>query len=229
TLKVVRPHLESGTPIVGLEPSCVAVFRDELTDLFPHDEDAKRLHRQMFTLAEFLEKKAPDFRPPKLARQALVHGHCHQTAVLGMDAETEQLGKLGLEVQLLDEGCCGMAGSFGFIEDKYELSQKIGELGVLPAVRGAPKDSFVIADGFSCRTQIEQGTDRQALHTAQVIQLALQQTQNPVRGDYPERGRVPLRRNDGHARELAVAGCGLALGGWLAWRMLKRTHRRAHK
>ena len=227
TLTAMRPYLDSGTPIVGLEPSCAAVFRDELIDLFPHDEDAKRLHQQTFTLAEFLEKKAPDFRPSKLARKALVHGHCHQKAVIGMGAEKEVLGKLGLQVQLLDEGCCGMAGSFGFEEKKYELSQKVGELGVLPAVRSAPKDDLVIADGFSCRTQIEQGTDRRALHLAQVLQMALRQKRTPLRGDYPERGRFLLKRNDGRGRELAMAGWGLAVGGGLAWWLLKRTARDA--
>src|SRR5262249_23511311 len=150
-LVALRTHIEQGIPIVGLEPSCVAVFRDEMPDLLPHDEDAKRMRQQTFTLAEFLEKFAPHYQPPALHRKALVHGHCHQKAVMGMEHEQKLLEKMGLDLTMLDDGCCGMAGSFGFEPSKYELSMKVGELAVLPKVREAAKNSLIIADGFSCK------------------------------------------------------------------------------
>jgi Fe-S oxidoreductase len=111
---------------------------------------------------------------PTLDWKAIVHGHCHEKAVIGIGAEERVLSRLGLDYQVLDSGCCGMAGSFGFEHDHYDISVKIGERKLLPAVREAPKDTLVIADGFSCRTQIEELTERRALHTAQVIELAIE-------------------------------------------------------
>ena len=186
-LAVLRPAIEAGTPIVGLEPSCVAVFRDELTNLFPHDLDAERLARQTMTLAEFIEHKLSDVQLPVLKARAIVHGHCHQKALVGMNMEERVFGKLGMDVTLLDSGCCGMAGSFGFKKEHYDTSLKIGDLTLLPAVREAAKDTLIIADGFSCREQIRQTTDRQALHFAEVLDFALRQT--------IERGRGAERRN----------------------------------
>ena len=209
----LRSQIEAGIPMVGLEPSCTAVFRDEMIDLFPHDEDAKRLHQQTFTLAEFLEKKAPHYQPPPLNRKALVHGHCHQKAVVSMDHEEKLLQRMGVEASLLDDGCCGMAGSFGFAPDKYEISMRVGELGVLPKVREASKDTLIVADGFSCKTQIEHATDRHALHIAQLLQMASIDGPAGTPGDFPERQWLELRRNDGYSRELMLAGAGLALGG----------------
>jgi FAD/FMN-containing dehydrogenase/Fe-S oxidoreductase len=168
-------QIHAGTPVVGLEPSCVAAFRDELVGLMPHDEDAKRLSLQTLTLAEFLEQHAGDWEPPKLARKAILHGHCHQEAVMGMGAEQSLLESMGVDFELLDSGCCGMAGSFGFEEEHHDISVRIGELRLLPAVRGLDDDTLIVADGFSCKSQIEQLTDRRALHTAQVIKMALDQ------------------------------------------------------
>jgi Fe-S oxidoreductase len=159
----------------------VAVFRDELTNLFPNDKDAIRLKTQTFTLAEFLQKKAPDFRPPELRHEALVHGHCHQKAIMKMTAEEELFKKMKLDFQIVDSGCCGMAGSFGYEKGShYDLSVQAGELVLLPAVRKAPRDAFIIADGFSCREQIIQQTDRKPMHTAEVLQLALRQGQTSL-------------------------------------------------
>ena len=221
TLAALRVPIERGVPMVGLEPSCVAVFRDEMPDLFPHDQDALRLQHQTFTFAEFLRKHAPHYRPPSLQRPALVHGHCHQKALFGMDDEEQILRDMGLDLTVLDDGCCGMAGSFGFEAAKYGLSMKVGELGVLPKVRDARKDSLIIADGFSCKTQIEQATDRHALHVAQVLQIAA--AGRPIStGDYPERPFLGLRRNDGYTRELVTAGAVVALGG-LLYRALRRS------
>jgi Fe-S oxidoreductase len=173
TLDSLRAEIRRGVFVVGVEPSCVAAFRDELPGLLPHDEDAARLNFQTLTLAEFLRQNAPGWQPPTLHRRAVVHGHCHQEAVMGMAAEQELYERMGLDYELLDSGCCGLAGSFGFEAQHYELSVKIGEQRLLPAVRELPQETLVIADGFSCKTQIEQLTGRRALHTAQLLQLAL--------------------------------------------------------
>jgi Fe-S oxidoreductase len=168
----LREEIRQGIFVVGVEPSCVAAFRDELPGLLPHDEDARRLNFQVLTLAEFLCRQAAHWRPPVLGRRALVHGHCHQEAIMGMAAEGELYEQMGLDFEVLDSGCCGLAGSFGYEADHYELSVKIGERRLLPAVRAQPPDTLVVADGFSCRTQIEQLTGRRPLHTAEVLKLA---------------------------------------------------------
>lgn len=175
-MDTLREEIEADTPIVGLEPSCVAVFRDELVNLFPDNEDAKRLKKNVYTLAEFLEKKAPDFKIPVLKRKAIVHGHCHHKAIMKMDCEKQILKKTGLDYEMLDSGCCGMAGYFGYEKGQhYEVSIAAGERVLLPAVRKADKSTIVIADGFSCREQIEQETDRKGLHLAQVLQMGLRE------------------------------------------------------
>ena len=187
-LTTLRDEIRAGTPLVGLEPSCTSVFRDELTNLFPNDQDALRLQSQTYTLGEFLQKYVKDYQPPKLKGKALMHGHCHHKAVLHTHSEEALLNAMGLDFKLLDSGCCGMAGAFGFEKgEHYDVSIKAGERVLLPAVRQAPKDSLIIADGFSCREQIAQGTDRQALHLAEVLQIALHQTGQASGGDYPEK------------------------------------------
>jgi Fe-S oxidoreductase len=170
-LDALRVPIRAGIPIVGLEPSCVSAFRDELVNLNPHNEDAMRLARQMFTLAEFLD--ASGWKPPRLGRKALVHGHCHHKAILSMQADAKVFDALGLDWTLLDDGCCGLAGSFGFERGKYEVSMAIGEAALLPAVRAASGDTLILADGFSCREQIAHGSGRAALHLAEAIALAL--------------------------------------------------------
>ena len=153
-LDALRPEIEASTPVVGLEPSCVAVFRDELINLFPMDEDAKRLSTGTYILSEFLEKKAPNFRVPPLKRKALVQKHCHHDHVMGFKEEDAVLRKLGLDFEILNSGCCGMAGSFGFEAENYDVSVAVGERRLLPAVRKADDDTLIIADGFSCREQV---------------------------------------------------------------------------
>jgi Fe-S oxidoreductase len=173
-LDALRPEIEAGTQVVALEPSCGAVFRDELTEMLPDDEDAKRLARQTHSLGEFLAREAPDWRPPTLNREALVHLHCHQRATTDTDCDRAVLQRLGLRAEVLDSGCCGVAGSFGYEPgDKYEVSVKAGERVLLPAVRAASADTLIVTDGFSCRSQIEHGSDRRPMHLAQVIQAAL--------------------------------------------------------
>ena len=172
-LDALSPQIEAGIPVVGLEPSCVAVFRDELLNLFPNDQRAQTLSRQTFLLSEFLESKAPNFTLPQLERKALVHGHCHHKSIMKMTAEESVLRRLGIDFQSPAPGCCGMAGSFGFEHDKYAVSMAIGELELLPAVRKAPADWLIIANGFSCREQIAQASNRHAVHLAEVLQMAL--------------------------------------------------------
>jgi FAD/FMN-containing dehydrogenase/Fe-S oxidoreductase len=228
-LDTLREEIQAGTPIVGLEPSCVAVFRDELIGLFPMDEDAKRLKQQTFTLAEFLEEHAPEHRFPALRRKALVHGHCHHKAVMKLDAEDRVLAKLGLNYEVPDSGCCGMAGSFGFEEEHYDISMKVGEHKLLPVVREAEKDTLIVADGFSCKHQIEEGTDRRALHLAQVLQMSLHDSPDGPPAGYPE-VRYPDVRLDGLGKQRAVTrtaillgAAALAAGGlWWAWRRGRR-------
>jgi FAD/FMN-containing dehydrogenase/Fe-S oxidoreductase len=185
-LDVLHEDIEAGTPVVGLEPSCVAVFRDELTELLPKHENARRLRKQTFLLGEFLAEHAPGYAPPRLHGRAIFHGHCHQKAVLRAKADKDLLTRMGLDVRPLDSGCCGMAGGFGFERDHYAVSVGAGERVLLPAVRGAPLDALIVADGFSCREQIEQTTNRRALHTAQVLHMALHRQADGAPGYYPE-------------------------------------------
>jgi Fe-S oxidoreductase len=188
TLRALRGPLRSGAHVVGVEPSCVAAFRDELPNLMPHDQDAKRLSEQTLTLSELLVGHAPeDWEPPRLERRAIVHRHCHQQAVMGFEADERIMERMGLDFEVLDSGCCGMAGSFGFERDHQEISVRIGERRLLPSVREAPRDALVIADGFSCKTQVSELTDRRPLHLAQVMRMAREHGPKGPAGNFPER------------------------------------------
>ena len=169
-LRVLRAEIEAGTPVVGLEPSCVSVFRDEMVNLMPDDEDARRLKKQTFFFAEFLTEQRHPRSLPKLGGKAAVHGHCHHKSLKGgMDDERKLLEALGMDVQVLQTGCCGLAGSFGFERgEKYRVSQAIGELDVFPKVRALDADTVLVGDGFSCREQIGDGTARRPVHVAEV-------------------------------------------------------------
>jgi Fe-S oxidoreductase len=216
----LRPYVRAGTPIVGVEPSCVAVFRDELPNLLPDDPDARRLSTQVRTLAEFVRDEG--WRPPALHRRAVVHRHCHHQAVMGFDADREMLDALGLRYEVLDSGCCGMAGSFGFEEgERYAVSQAVGERVLLPNVRDASDDALIVADGFSCRTQIEHNTDRRALHLAQVIRMALRDGPGGPIAAHPEDAEPEAASPDGRALAVALAGAAAA-GLFLAWRRRAR-------
>jgi Fe-S oxidoreductase len=197
-LRVLEPQILAGMPLVGLEPSCVAVFRDELLNLFPQDENARRLSKQTFLLSEFLLKNVPNFPFPQLPRKALVQGHCHQKAIMGMGAEEEILQKLGLDVSMPETGCCGMAGAFGFEKEHYDLSIQCGERALLPAVRGAADETLIIANGFSCQEQIVQTTHRQALHLAQLIQMALREGNVKTRNFFTNIQQQAGARNSGN-------------------------------
>lgn len=223
-IETLRPYYREGVYIVGVEPSCVATFRDELPNMLPHDEDARRLSSHTLTLNEFLTQKVEDYEPPKLDRKAIVHGHCHHEAIMGLTAEQQLLSQLGLDFEILDSGCCGVAGSFGFEHGHYDISMQIGERRLLPAARDAEKDTLIITDGFSCKTQIEHATDRRALHTGQVIKMAMDYGESGPEGDYPER-HYPDVVLDGNGKvpRAAAIGAGAALaGGAVAWALRRR-------
>lgn len=223
-LDVLKDDIKNGVPIVGLEPSCVAVFRDELINLFPHHENASRLSKQVFTLGEFLEKKAPDFKIPELKRKAIVHGHCHHKSIMKMDGEKAVLKKTGLDYEILQTTCCGMAGYFGYEKgEHYEVSIKAGELKLLPAVREADKNTVIITDGFSCREQIEQETDRKGMHLAQVIQMALHEQKGEKTGALPEKKYVDgmKLKNPKRKRKLLIA-FGIIAAGVTSYALMRK-------
>ena len=167
----VAPAIDAGIPFIYLEPSCASVFKDELLDLFPNDVRARRLSENVWLLADFLATHAPDLGAGNLAgSEILVHGHCHHKAVFGGPAnEIALLGKTGADVRLIEAGCCGMAGPFGFEAGKIEVSKTIASQGLLPAVEASGLQTIIVADGFSCREQISQLSGRKAVHFAEVL------------------------------------------------------------
>lgn len=172
-LKELNEEIQNGTPIVGLEPSCISVFRDEMTQLFPHDKNAQKLKENTYLLSEFVQKYAPNYPFKPLNKKAIVHGHCHHTSVLKFDHEKNLLKRLGLDFEVLDSGCCGMAGSFGFEKKHYEVSMKAAERVLLPSIRQVEEETLIITNGFSCREQIEQATQRKVYHLSEVILMSL--------------------------------------------------------
>lgn len=169
-LDELGPQIDRGVPVVMLEPSCASVFRDELINFFPHDERAIRLSRQTMMLSEMLATQAPGWSPPSLSgRKIIVQGHCHQKALMTMKDEIDLLRATGAQVNLLDSGCCGMAGPFGFEADKFDVSQTLAERVLLPAVRSASTQDIIVGNGFSCREQVSQNSNRRAVHMAEVM------------------------------------------------------------
>jgi Fe-S oxidoreductase len=234
-LRELQPQIEAGMPMVVLEPSCWAAFKDELTNIVAQNEDAKRLQDQTYTLADFLEKRAPHYRPPKLHGKALLHGHCHQKALDRLNDkqygkmfnEKKVLSQMGVDHREPETGCCGMAGAFGFEAENghRDISVKCGERVLLPETRKAGDDEIIIADGFSCREQIEQCTDRRAMHIAQVMAMALHGQRERQDGERPEAAMVrrkqrEFRRAAGRTAGFVAAG---AVVGALAWRALRRS------
>lgn len=219
-LDELRDDIRAGVQVVGLEPSCVTVFRDEMSDLLGNDKDADRLAKQTHLFAEFMQKYAPDYNPGTLEGTAIVHQHCHHKSLLKGEAETRLFDRSGLDYQVLDDGCCGMAGAFGFERGHYDVSMQIGERKLLPDVRGAHEQTIVVADGFSCREQIAQSTDRLALHPVEVFKLAIDRRDAAVKslGKRPEERVMPdpaaqaarYRRIGGFALVAAIA---VAAGG----------------
>jgi FAD/FMN-containing dehydrogenase/Fe-S oxidoreductase len=214
-LYALKDEIRAGTPIVGMEPSAISVFRDELPNFFPHDKSAERLARQSYMLTEFLARFADDVDLGSLrGEQALVHGHCHQTSVLDFQAEKEILARLEIEYEVLDSGCCGMAGAFGFEDDKYEISQAAAERVLLPAIRDSDPRTLVITNGFSCREMIEQNGLRSPLHTAEVLHMALQRA-----GRLPTPDRTAVTATDADGAPGSVLKLAAVAGlGYLAYR-----------
>ncbi|HEY3296528.1 MAG TPA: FAD-binding and (Fe-S)-binding domain-containing protein [bacterium] len=158
TLNILHPFIAHGLPMIVLEPSTATVFRDDVRNLLPQNEDGRRLKDSTFLLSEFVEQKG--LRVPQLGGKAIFHGHCHQKASLNVDDARHMLRKMGLEIEEPQPGCCGMAGSFGLETRHYDLSMKIAKEHLLPAIEEAPRTTYLVADGFSCRSQIQEGTGR---------------------------------------------------------------------
>lgn len=169
SMRVLEPALRAGVPIVGLEPSCTAALRHDVPDLLGGHELAGLARDQTRTLAGLLAERAPQWQPPQVGGSALAQVHCHQHSVLGFDEDEALLRAAGIDVEVPDSGCCGLAGNFGFEKGHYELSQAVGERVLLPKVRDADAGTEVLADGFSCRTQISHGTGRRARHLAEIL------------------------------------------------------------
>lgn len=175
SLRTIEPWLADGVPVVGLEPSCTAALRADGVELLPDHPLAARLATGVRTFAEILADHADVLRAAVVTPggRALVQVHCHQHAELGAEADAAVMSALGVEADVLDSGCCGLAGNFGFEKGHYEVSMACAERVLLPAVRAAGADVAVLADGFSCRTQLRQAGTREPVHLAQVAARAL--------------------------------------------------------
>ena len=173
TVAALEGAVHDGMPVVGLEPSCTAALKSDLPELLDGNEAARALARATVTLAELLTSDAPDWQPPRVEARSLSQTHCHQHATSGFGADSALLQRMGVDNSSLDSGCCGLAGNFGFERGHYDVSVAAGEQVLLPAVRAAALDTVVLADGFSCRTQIAQQTDRRGTHLAELIARAL--------------------------------------------------------
>jgi FAD/FMN-containing dehydrogenase/Fe-S oxidoreductase len=219
-LETVREPIRAGLPVIVLEPSCAAVFRDEMTNLLPLNPDAKRLAAHTRLLGDFIRKHRGRFALPSFDSAVLFHAHCHQKALFEAREDAELLQSMGMTVSAPDTGCCGMAGSFGFEAGHWGISMQVGERALLPAVRKANPHEVIVADGFSCREQIAQATPRQAVHLAQILRMA----QRQARGTAPPESTMVID----HARETAAtlpayaAVAFIALGAGLTLRGLVR-------
>jgi Fe-S oxidoreductase len=174
SVAALAEHVRAGGFVVGLEPSCTAVFRSDAQELFPDDQDVHRLGDHVVTLAELLTEHTPGWQPPPLTGDVLAQVHCHQHAIMGYDADAKLLAGAGAQLEQLESGCCGLAGNFGFQRGHLEVSKACAEHVLLPRLRSAPEDSVVLADGFSCRTQIaELAGGRKARHLAELLASGL--------------------------------------------------------
>ncbi len=172
-LDALGDEIMAGTPVVGLEPSCTAVFRDELVNMLSGDERAKLMAAHTFTLAEFVTSNRERFEFESIGAEVLFHGHCHQKAVMKTAADERLLREIASRVEVPDSGCCGMAGAFGFEARHYETAVAVGEHVLLPAVRIASEDTIIVSDGFSCHEQVSQQTGRAPKHLALLLRDAL--------------------------------------------------------
>jgi FAD/FMN-containing dehydrogenase/Fe-S oxidoreductase len=210
TVAALAEHVRAGGYVVGLEPSCTAVFRSDAAELFPDDQDVHRLRDHTVTLAELLTEHTPGWQPPPLRRQVLAQVHCHQHAIMGWDADASLLDRAGAQAEHLESGCCGLAGNFGFQRGHAEVSRACAEHAMLPRLRGAPDHAVVLADGFSCRTQIHEldSGGREAMHLAELLAAA-----GDLSYTSPERSAAPRPappRAPAKAASLALAAAGAA-------------------
>jgi Fe-S oxidoreductase len=228
TVDQLADHVRAGGLVLGLEPSCTTVFRSDAPDLLPDDLDIERLRKQTVTLAELLTEHTSGWTPPSLAGvSAMTQVHCHQHAVLGWDADQKLLEGAGASVERLDSGCCGLAGNFGFEAGHLQVSSDCAESVLLPALRSADPDAVVLADGFSCRTQIHEldSGDREAVHLAELLDRARRGESRPHAtdlddGDRPrEPGRIARAAALGGS---AVAALAVAAGAAITLRRIWR-------
>jgi FAD/FMN-containing dehydrogenase/Fe-S oxidoreductase len=223
TARTLAPVLHGDVPVVALEPSCTAVFRSDAPELLPDDEDVHRLAEHTRTLAELLTERAPDWVPPTADRPAMVQTHCHHHAIMGFDADRELLGKAGFDADVLNSGCCGLAGNFGFERGHYEVSMACGEQALLPAVRDGDPRAVVLADGFSCRTQVEQGdTGRRAVHLAEALAGLIGGADLDA---HPEQVLAPRPRVPGRGAQAAVLAVAAGLAATAATAAARRLRR----
>ncbi|MFG2686652.1 FAD-binding and (Fe-S)-binding domain-containing protein [Streptomyces sp. NPDC048405] len=222
TVRALAGHVRSGGLVVALEPSCTAVFRADAAELFPGDQDVRRLAEQTVTLSELLTEHSPGYEPPRVperSARALAQVHCHQHAVLGWEADRELLRRAGVDAERLDSGCCGLAGNFGFERGHLDVSEACAERVLLPRLREEDESTVVLADGFSCRTQIHEfdSGGHEGVHLAELLASALPggpathpEVPGSAYGTAPgARPGVPSRR----ARVLALAGTAAAAVG----------------
>jgi FAD/FMN-containing dehydrogenase/Fe-S oxidoreductase len=212
TVRRLAEHVRAGGLVVGLEPSCTAVLRSDAPELFPGDRDVRRLRDQTVTLAELLTEHSPGYEPPHVperSAKALAQVHCHQHAVLDWQADRKLLHRAGVDAEQLDSGCCGLAGNFGFEPGHLEVSEACAERVLLPRLRDEPPETVVLADGFSCRTQIHEldSGGHEAVHLAELLASALPGAPGSAYGVAPGARPSPPSRK---ARALALAGTGMA-------------------
>jgi Fe-S oxidoreductase len=214
TVAALSAHVREGGLVLGLEPSCTAVFRSDAADLFPDDQDVARLKNSTVTLAELLTEHTPGWSPTLVdgqpTRKAIAQVHCHQHAITGWDADQAVLSRIGIEAEPLNSGCCGLAGNFGFTAGHGEVSEALAERVLLPRVRAADPDTLVLADGFSCRTQIHDlaSAGRDGVHLAEV--LAAVTREGKLDAHIPDRRPPPPSRAARQAASATVAAGALA-------------------
>ena len=226
TVDALAGHVRSGGYVVGLEPSCTAVFRADAAELFPDDQDVHRLRNRTKTLAELLTEHTPGYQPPVIRRKALAQVHCHQHAIMKWDADEELLRAAGADVEHLETGCCGLAGNFGFTGGHGEISEKIAERALLPKLRAANPGAVILADGFSCRTQAHEldSGGREAMHLAEFLATA-----GNLSYDHPEQTAAPRPAEPGAAAKavaLTVAAAATAVAAATATFLARRLTRR---
>ncbi|MGH3213843.1 MAG: FAD-binding and (Fe-S)-binding domain-containing protein [Trebonia sp.] len=227
TVAALAPHVRAGGYVVGLEPSCTAVFRSDAPELFPDDQDVLRLRDHTLTLAELLTEHTPRWEPPALRRPVLAQVHCHQHAVMGWDADEKLLKNAGADTEHLETGCCGLAGNFGFQRGHGEMSRALAERALLPRLRSASSGAVVLADGFSCRTQIHEldSGGREAMHLAELLATA-----GALDYERPEAAAAPRPASPSlPARAAILAGAASLAGAGAAaavWALTRRGTRR---